>query len=62
MSKEKAIELVEKYWNLGGHSFDDAKEMAIIACEEIIIAMDKALIPNPFKLFYQQTIEEIKKL
>jgi len=60
MSKEKAIELVDKFY-LFTASFDNdqAKECAILTCEEV---MKATFEKDNIYYEYQQTIEEIKKL
>ena len=64
--KEKAIELVEKYTELGndftrGVSMKEfAKQCALIAVDEIL---EKALSPYGTKYtFYEQVKQEIEKL
>ena len=71
MSKEKAKELRRKYWDLGGICFDEANEMAIIACQRTIKVLKEVQEKENSDLYFYleekileetQTIEELKKL
>jgi len=39
-----------------------AKQSALIAVDEIMKAMDDVMLPNPFKQYWEQVKQEIKKL
>ena len=39
-----------------------AKKSALIAVDEIMKAMDDVMLPNPFKQYWEQVKQEIKKL
>ena len=72
--KEKAIELVDKYWNVKVYTFhvkesimskELAVKCALIAIDEIIQETDTyydTLIASERKLFLEEVKEEIKKL
>jgi hypothetical protein len=68
MSKVKAIELVDKFRNeimsfLSDKQKDEnAKKCAIIACEEVLILITAIDGTEYWQSYYEQTIEEIKKL
>jgi len=40
----------------------NAKICAVISVNKIIEAMDKVLFPNPFKMYYEELINEINNL
>ena len=63
-TKEKAIELTRKYWDLGGISFNEAKEMAKIAVDEIL-SLDTSAPhqeENYIQHFYSEVKQELEKL
>jgi predicted SPOUT superfamily RNA methylase MTH1 len=65
-AKDKAKELVDKYWNYspGTLFFEDAKECALIAVDEMInylLDSDWALINNKAK-YWQEVKQEIQNL
>ena len=57
-SKEKAKELVDKYYNFGDQEFDYSKEFALIAVDEII----KAVGNNSESHIWIKVKQEIEKL
>ena len=62
--KEKAKELVDKYYNFGDQEFDYSKEFALIAVEEML-DFRNGLYINEGSLAHQYLIEvkhEIEKL
>ena len=62
--KEKAKELVDKYYNFGDQEFDYSKEFALIAVNEMLDFRNRLYI-NEGSLAHQYLIEvkhEIKKL
>jgi hypothetical protein len=54
--KQKAKELVRKYWDLGGIDVLEAKQCALIAVGEILNE------PDCSEVFWQEVKEEIEKL
>ena len=61
--KEKAEELVIKYFNLTDHmQFDEAKECALIAVDEILSFIEDDRKVFSWKEYYQQVKQEIEKL
>ena len=44
--KEKAKELVDKYYNFGDQEFDYSKEFALIAVEEMLKQFDKIKVSH----------------
>ncbi len=69
-AKDKAKELFDKiydskdydgYCNGCGLVFEQAKDIALIAVDEIIKAMDDVMLPNPFKQYWEQVKQEIEK-
>jgi hypothetical protein len=67
--KEKAIELLNKYNSLQvsfyknqDPSYGYAKQCALIAVNEIILAMDNVMLPNPFKQYWNKVKQEIQAL
>ena len=62
-AKEKAKELVDKYFNLTDHmQFDEAKECALIAVDEILSFIEDDRKVFSWKEYYQQVKQEIEKL
>lgn len=66
--QKKAEELVRKYYTWGINkegqtlSWFEAKQLALIAVDEIMQAMDDIILPNPFKQYWNQVKQEIEKL
>jgi hypothetical protein len=66
--KDKARELVLKFypevrWKLGQEDcIKRAKNCALIAVDEIIIAMKKVEVINPFNVYWVSVKKEIEKL
>jgi hypothetical protein len=63
--KEKAKELVDKYSFVEIQHYTsmfEVKECALIACDEIIEALDRVLFPNPFEQYWNEVKNEIQKL
>jgi hypothetical protein len=62
--KEKARELVEKYyWTFGdGYLGQQHIQCALIAVDEIIKEMDNVMLPNPFKQYWNKVKQEIQEL
>ncbi len=66
--KEKARDLVEQYllevrWKLTQKDcLKRAKNCAIIAVDEIIIAMKKVEVRNPFNVYWEEVKKEIELL
>lgn len=65
-TKEKARELVRKYWNLGDINVLEAKKYALIAVDYIINSNPHS---NPFNtdvfstiLYWQEVKQEIEKI
>jgi len=55
--KEKAKELVRKYWDLGGIDIPKAQKCALIAVDEILEHCYEVMKP-----FWQEVKQEIQKL
>ena len=63
--KEKAKELVDKMLDEIPCHCDDweqAKQCALIAVDEIILEMNSVMLPNPFKQYWKEIKQEIEKL
>ena len=65
-AKEKAKELVRKYWDLGGIDVLEAKQCALIAVDEIIKEIDVFFLHRydaTDRYFYWKEVkQEIEKL
>jgi hypothetical protein len=74
-AKEKAKELVDKYWSLQWQvhksaksfkkmsmSFSAAKKCSLIAVDQIIEALGNVLYPNPFNQYWNEVKKEIELL
>jgi len=71
-AKDKANELVDTYRMMLMNEDTEcgqeilctiiAKQSALIAVDEIMKAMDDVMLPNPFKQYWEQVKQEIKKL
>jgi ribosomal protein S17E len=67
-AKEKAKELMEKYYNVGDQEFDYSKEFALIAVDEMLNNLEhiKNLTPSKtiFDLieYWEEVKQEIEKL
>lgn len=48
-------------FNLKGN-YNNAKQCALIAVDEIIKAMDNVMLPNPFKQYWNKVKQEIQAL
>jgi len=69
---DKANELVDKYRIMLMNEDTEcgqeilctiiAKKSSLIAVDEIMKAMDDVMLPNPFKQYWEQIKQEIKKL
>lgn len=67
--KEKAKELVDKYYNFGDQEFDYSKDFALIAVDQMMLVLpftDKHKALNEYAIQMQKYLEqvrhEIKKL
>ena len=75
--QEKANELVDKFYQTTPNeawinqpiglakeykAYNQAKECALIAVDEIILEMGSIMFPNPFKQYWQEVKQEIEKL
>ena len=67
--KEKAEELVDKFYpRATSYSLDrknqkdNAKQCTLIAVDEIIQEMNSVMLPNPFKQYWNEVKNEIEKL
>ena len=60
--KKRAIKIKSRFQNEVGMFDNECKKSAIIAVEEIIIAFDDVMIPNPFKQYWKTVIKEIELL
>ena len=75
--QEKANELVDKFYQTTPNeawinqpiglakeykAYNQAKECALIAVDEIILEMGSIMLPNPFKQYWQEVKQEIEKL
>ena len=66
--KDKAKELVDKMWNIderyGSIGFNEAKQCALVAVDEILDAVDwhEFETPNEELNYWNQVKEEINKL
>ena len=60
--KKRAIKIKSRFKNEVGMFDNECKKSAIIAVEEIIIAFDDVMIPNPFKQYWKTVIKEIELL
>ena len=67
--KEKAIELVEKIYNIGLINvcdYEGAKQCALIAVDEILSSQFQfgilSIYGTPFTQYWQEVKQEIKKL
>jgi hypothetical protein len=58
--KEKAIQLVNMYLQVYDGKVKEAKQCALIAVDEINIAMDSVMFPNPFKQYWEEVKKEIE--
>ena len=58
--KEKAKELVDKYYNFGDQEFDYSKDFALIAVEELIEAV--RYLDDDSQDFWEEVKHEIEKL
>jgi hypothetical protein len=59
--KQKAIELIDKYQFLLTEKHF-AKQCALTCCNEIIEAMDRIMLPNPFRQYWELVKDEIERL
>lgn len=65
--REKALQLVEAYWEKiihddDGDRHDMCKQCALIAVDEIMDYLNKVMIPNPFVQYWNEVKTEIEKL
>ena len=61
-AKKRAIKLRSRFQNEVGMFDNECKKCAIISVEEIIIAFDDVMIPNPFKQYWKAVIKELELL
>jgi hypothetical protein len=61
--REKASQLIVDYQiKCKSLNYDEAKQCALIAVDEIILEMDNVMLPNPFKQYWNEVKQEIEKL
>ena len=63
-AKEKAKELVDKYYNFGDQEFDYSKEFALIAVDEMLdfrngLYMNEGSIVHQYLMDVKQEIEKL---
>jgi hypothetical protein len=61
--REKASQLIVDYQiKCKSLNYDEAKQCALIAVDEIILEMDNVMLPNPFKQYWNEVKQEIEKI